>query len=95
MKYFFSIFLLLPLSSSASLIKIFHEKQLKKANITKAIFMEKYDIPENLIVVSSGGCDMEIDKRFLNICITKKGELIQLSSNINFIRKSLNIFNTP
>lgn len=95
MKFFFSTLLFLPLASHASLINIIHEKQLKNANIIKAIFIDKYDIPKSLILVKNGSCDTKIDRRFLNICVTKKGELIQLSSNINFIRKSLNSFNTP
>lgn len=95
MKYFFSLFLLSPYLANAGLINIIHESNFNRAKIVKNIFNKQYMIPEKLISIKSGLCIENIDERFLNICITKKGELLQLSSNIHFIRKSLKTFNTP
>lgn len=95
MKFFFSFFLLIPIYSNAALINVLYESNLKDAKIVKNIFLKRYEIPAQLVVIKKGSCLERVDERFMNICITKKGELIQLSSNINFIRKSLNTFHTP
>lgn len=58
----------------------FYEAFSKESIIIKEIFMTKYNIPSYLIKrIETSKCE-SIDKRFLEICINKKGELTQLSN---------------
>lgn len=95
MKYIFSLLILFSFNLQASVINIFHQKNIKEAKVIKSIFIKKYSIPSNMISINESSCTIKTDNRFLNLCITKKGELIQLSSNIYFLRKSLKSFSTP
>ena len=95
MKFIFNLLLLFCFSAKANVINIYHEKNLNKAKIVKKIFFTKYSIPENLILITESNCDNLVDKRFLNLCITKKGKLITLPSHISFLKKSLKAFQSP
>ena len=93
MKLFFSL-LFLSQVSHAGLINIYFEKDEFFANEVKKIFISKYSVPEKLINIKKKTCETKVDSRFLNLCITKKGELIKLPSYLKFIRKSLKTFKT-
>lgn len=78
----------------ASKLVILHEaNQHKNGLLVRNIFLSKYNIPKDLITLKAGECDYKKDdKRFLYLCVNKKGELLLLSSNIDFKIKSLMIF---
>lgn len=94
MKLFFSL-LFISTHSLASMIIIQHENREFEALRVKEYFMHEYQIPKSLIRVQQRSCNKSIDNRFLHLCVNKKGELLQLSSNIDFQIKSLSTFNRP
>jgi hypothetical protein len=77
------------------MIYIGHNNKKSQAHIVKAYFISKYNIPRELIKVKRSNCEEKEDNRYLQLCINQKGELIQLSSNIDFKIKSLSIFKQP
>jgi hypothetical protein len=94
MKLFFSLFLFSQ-TSYAGLINIYFEQNARSAQQVQKIFMMKYNVPKGLISIEKKSCQSKVDSRFLNLCVTKKGELIQLPSYLKFIRKSLKTFKRP
>jgi hypothetical protein len=93
MKLFFSLLILAYLSqaSHASKIVIRYESgNIDNAEVIRAIFVDRYSIPKNLVSIRNGHCDeQDQDKRFLNLCVNKKGDLIKISQDIKFKIKSL------
>jgi hypothetical protein len=93
MKLFFSILAFTYLSQAchASKIVISYESgNVDNAEVIQSIFVDRYSIPKNLISIRSGLCDEEDrDKRFLNLCVNKKGDLLKISQDIKFKIKSL------
>ena len=82
------------INSSASMVKIYFTSQhINKALVVEKIFIEKYSIPERIIEVKRVTDCFSQDKRFLELCINRKGELKRFSnSNIFKIKKSLLVF---
>ena len=91
MKLFFSI-LLICSNAFGSMILISHNDKIKNAKLVKNYFISKYRIPSELIEIKESDCMDKLDSRYLQLCINQKGELIQLSSNIDFQIKSLSTF---
>ncbi|MFT6632950.1 MAG: hypothetical protein ACJAS4_002918 [Bacteriovoracaceae bacterium] len=61
--------------------------------LIKNIFQEKYKIPLKLIRVTKVSSCHSQDKRFLELCINKKGELVEFSNyNKKNIINSLKVF---
>lgn len=92
MKLLFSLLFLYLNTGYSQVINIYHHQDDKNAEIIRNIFIEKYQLPNSLIMVHGHGCRVSVDHRYLNLCITKKGELIMLPSDIDFLRKSLTKF---
>ncbi len=88
------IFLVIIPNSYASQILITYEdNKAQYAYHMQKYFKENYKIPLTIIKIKKSYECRSIDKRFLEICINKKGELIQFSnSNIKKIIKSLRTF---
>ncbi len=79
----------------AAMINIY-SLDIERSEYISNIFIEKYKIPKQLIKKIRNDCEVKkVDKRMLNLCINKKGELKLLSSNIDLIIKSLSAFNKP
>lgn len=94
MKLIFKIMLMFcSLNTHAFIINIYHFDSLEQANLVKEIFNKKYKVPNRLISTKKSKC-LNVDKRMLNLCITKKGKLKLLPSNIKFLNKSLKVFRT-
>ncbi len=97
MKLLFKLllfFICINTSCYASMIHIFYTKnQRAEAQIVRQIFHQKYQVPLFIIkMIQSDQCKGS-DTRFLEMCINKKGELIELSNpNIVKIKKSLRTF---
>jgi hypothetical protein len=94
MKLFFSL-LLVSTNAFSSMILIGHNNQESNAIKIKDYFISEYRIPKELILIKRSECLEEVDRRYLQLCVNKKGELIQLSSNIDFQIKSLSTFKQP
>ena len=94
MKLFFSLIIIfISANSYAIYININYENEITKAIIVQEIFKKKYFIPNELIKLKNLGCEeIKHNSRNLELCITKKGELKILSSNIKFKIISLSIF---
>ena len=95
MKFIFKLNLaLFAINAQASMVKIyFTSDHLNKALIVEKIFIEKYSIPKRIIEIKHLSNCYSQDKRFLEICINRKGELKRFSnSNIFKIKKSLLVF---
>lgn len=92
MKLLFSL-LILSNICNAKVINIYNESNPNKAKVVADIFIQKYGVPKSLISSFQTECTKNVDKRFLNLCINKKGELIQLPSYLKFLKKSLSVFN--
>ncbi len=94
MKLLFSSLLLLSTSVQSSAINIYVDSnKFELAKVTKNIFRTKYNIPKSLIRLKVGERCISRDKRFLELCINKKGELIQLPNyNLHNIINSLKTF---
>lgn len=96
MKLIFSIFLIIFCSQTfASMILIKYENKYKNALLIQDIFVKKYSIPRDLILIKKERCLESKGSNFLELCINKKGELLTLSSDIKFKVKSLSIFRQP
>jgi hypothetical protein len=94
MKLFFSL-LLVSTNALSSMIFIGHNNQESNAIRIKDYFISEYHIPKELILIKRSECLEEVDRRYLQLCVNEKGELIQLSSNIDFQIKSLLTFKQP
>lgn len=98
MKLLISILvLLITQPARASKLNIYYANGHESAaDKVIEIYKKKYQIPEILILkMERSHCTIE-DKRILELCITKKGELKVLSStNINVLKKSFEIFRQP
>lgn len=95
MKLLFKIFLIFSLNSaSASIINIiYHPEKKSSAKLIKKYFKDKYLIPGILIHLKESTECQVIDPRYLELCITKEGDLFQISNrNIKNIVKSLTHF---
>ncbi len=81
---------------SAAPIKIFYEQDSTNAQTVKEIFVNGYQIPEDLIdlkVVSN--CDDLKEKGKLDLCLNNNGDLLIVSVDRGFISESLTIFRAP
>lgn len=94
MRLIFSLLLLVSFNGYAFVINIYTYQDIKNALIVKKIFNTKYQIPPNLISIRKDDCNVKVDRRMINLCLTKKGKLVLLPSNIKFQRNSLQIFRT-
>jgi hypothetical protein len=100
MKFYYKILLTLIITSNVAMaskvIVYHHSSRTEEANIVKNIFTNKYSVPTRLVVIiQTQECRVK-EKRFMELCINKKGELIEFSnSNIKKIKKSLAIFAKP
>ncbi len=95
MKFIFSFIVVIYSSSAlASMIFIYHApKHHWEAKQVRGIFQNKYNIPAEIIHIREKAECKQQDSRFLELCINRKGELIQLSpSNIENIKKSFKTF---
>lgn len=95
MKRVFSFYYLLGLLPVYSMsISIYYTPGMLEESIhVKEIFLKKYQIPAELIFIYPTKKCSRIDNRSLNLCLNKKGELLQLSSsNILKLKKSLSTF---
>lgn len=102
MKYVFSLYLfglfMTATSAKANIINIYHINHLDNAKMVKRIFVDKYGLPEKMISLfllesnDQEDCPIKVDKRLMNLCVTKKGKLKLLPSNIDFLKESLSIF---
>ncbi len=93
MKLIISLLLITSLSQASQIIITYESGQVDNAKVVRNIFEKKYEIPSALILTINKSCSSKVlDKRFLSLCINKKGELIKLSSNIKFQIKSLLTF---
>jgi len=98
LSFKFSVLILTLLLSTvlnARMINIYSLDKSRAQYIVE-IFINDYDIPSELIRTVKNDCTVQkMDKRMLNLCINKKGELKLLSPNIDLIKKSLSTFKTP
>ncbi len=92
-----SLFLsLISVNTFAGTIKIYYESDKDKelASEVKLHFVNHYTIPKRLVIISHHSCTVK-DKRFYEICINEKRELIELpNNNKSKILKSFNVFKT-
>lgn len=92
----FVISLLLTSSAFASPIRIYHEQNDTRAQIVKAIFMDVYSVPDDLIVVKAiQNCSEVKNKGRLDLCLKNNGDLLVVSVDRGFINESLKIFRAP
>ena len=95
MRYLFNLFILLIISipSHARIISIYYVEHQMIAKQLKQRFMEKHHIPSQIISVFKINKCRSLDQRYLEVCINKKGELIELSSkNIELKINALKVF---
>lgn len=93
MKLLISIILILSTKTNAMIvIKSFSSK---KALSVKAIFENKYKIPNSLIKIENAPCEFCENTVAACLCINKKGELKLLSFDMKTLKKSYRVFQSP
>lgn len=94
MKYVISLFWCSCVLGSP--IHVFHEEELERANSVKDIFVNEYQIPEDLIGLKvTSDCETLRGKGKLDVCINKNGDLLVVSVDKSFVNESLKIFTAP
>ena len=94
MKFLFSMLMTFSTIAHSGMIKITYT-QKNKSNATHILkrFEQKYSIPSELIILKKVESCTSSDKRFLELCINTKGELIEFSNhNLKSITNSLKVF---
>jgi hypothetical protein len=90
------IFLLMSIGATASPIQVFFEEDSTRANWVKEIFIESYNIPEELISLKEvKKCEDLKTKGRLDLCLNNNGDLLVVSVDRGFISESLKIFQAP
>jgi hypothetical protein len=83
-------------SAMAAPIHVFYEEEPSRAQIVKGIFIESYQIPEDLIDLKRiTNCDELNEKGKLDLCLNNNGDLLIVSVDRGFISESLKIFQAP
>lgn len=97
MKLFSSLIVGLAFSTTvhSSIIRIHFTSNKLVAQKVKNYFITEYKIPKSLIITLEGSCTRMDERKYLDLCINEKGELLKLSSHIDFQIKSLSIFKQP
>jgi hypothetical protein len=96
MKFVTSLIFLFTLPAFASPIRIFHEKEIERAEIVKGIFLQQYAIPEDLIAMTEvSDCGDLKGRGKLDLCLKNNGDLLVVSVDRGFIHESLKIFQAP
>lgn len=96
MKFVISLILIFPLSVSASVINLFHEGDVKDAQIYRDIMVNDYMIPDDLIVIKKTDmCERLKSKGKLELCLKNNGDLFMVSVDREFINESLKVFQAP
>ena len=97
MKFYFS-FIILSYSCycfSSQVRVYYHPGEKSKALIVKQIFETKFSVPNQLIVLKKSQECHSQDARFLELCINKKGKLLELPNTyIDKIKKSIRTFSS-
>lgn len=80
----------------AAPIQVFYEQEPSRAQLVKNIFIESYQIPEDLVALSEvRGCEELDGGGKLDLCLKKNGDLLIVSVNRSFVSESLKIFQAP
>ena len=80
----------------AAPIQIFYEIDPMNAQTVKEIFIDGYQIPEDLIaLIAVSKCDALNEKGKLDLCLNNNGDLLVVSVDRGFISESLKIFQAP
>ena len=96
MKFVISFLFLMGLEAVASPIRIFHEDQPDRAEIVRGIFLQGYQIPEDLMLVRGVvKCEELRGRGKLDLCLKNNGDLLVVSVDKGFIHESLKIFQSP
>jgi len=98
MKFVINFIALACLASAAMAapIQVFYEEEPSRAQIVKDIFIESYQIPEDLIDLKRiTKCDELEEKGKLDLCLNNNGDLLIVSVDRGFISESLKIFQAP
>ena len=95
MKYLFSLFFLLSCSSEAKIVNIYYQADHNLALQLKEQVAKRQLVPLPYISLIHGDCNSFVNKKFWNICINEKKELIELPSNYRFVTKSIATFKSP
>lgn len=83
-------------NAMAAPIQIFYEQDPMNAQTVKEIFVEGYQIPEDLIaLIKIPKCDVLDEKGKLDLCLNNNGDLLIVSVDRGFISESLKIFQAP
>lgn len=83
-------------NAMAAPIQIFYEQEPVRAEWVKDIFVETYQIPEDLIALKAvGNCDELRERGKLDLCLNNNGDLLIVSVDRGFISESLKIFQAP
>lgn len=83
-------------SISASPIHLSYEEKTSEAEIYKAIMINDYRIPDDLIVLKKiDDCGKVKAVGKLDLCFKKNGDLVLVSVNRDFINESLKVFLAP
>lgn len=97
MKFVINLMLLMTSSMAlAAPIQIFYEEEPTRATWVKDIFVQMYQIPEDLISLKEvTHCDGLKEKGKLDLCLNNNGDLLVVSVDRGFVTESLKIFQAP
>lgn len=97
MKFVTRLSLLLACANlRAAPIQIHYEEDMINAQIVKDIFVDAYQIPEDLIALRPvTKCDELKEKGKLDLCLNNNGDLLIVSVDRGFISESLTVFRAP
>ena len=94
MKYIISFFI--SFNTWSAPIQIFHENVLDRAHIVQNIFIQRYQIPQELMEKKeTENCEGLQSRGNLDLCLKKNGDLLVVSVNRRFVTESLKIFYAP
>ena len=98
MKFVINFFALATFATTgmAAPIQVFYEEEPSRAQIVKDIFIDSYQIPEDLVALSEvKQCDELSAGGKLDLCLKKNGDILIVSVDRGFVSESLKIFQAP
>jgi hypothetical protein len=95
MKFLFSLLFLISSIGHAKIVNIYYQAHHDLASQLKDQVAKRQFVPIHYISLIQGDCNSLVNKKFWNICINEKKELIELPSNYRFVTKSISTFKIP